>query len=353
MPSSTILFARSAGLESVWPFVAERLESRLSEFAEVRVLPAEPAPLREQTSLADVAAIAHFGGKLTPGCLEAAPGLRAVGGVWDNAGHGLPVSALFEREVALIDATRAWAPSVAETALALALCALRQIPQWHGKMTRGEPLWHFPYQQFCDDPRFVNGDLGSRTVGVLGLGQIGSRIARWCRALGSHVFGYDPHVPDERCRAWGVVPLDLDRMVERSEVVFVAVPPTPSARHLLDRARIGRLRHGALVVVVTRAHAVEMAALRERILADELFGAFDVYDVEPLPPDDPLRGRANVVHLPHIAGRTRDANLRVADVIADDFARILRGEVPVATLTREAIQVRTGMPAEQPALQTG
>lgn len=344
MSSSTILFARSAGLESVWPFVAERLHCRLSEIAEVRVLPATAAPLCEQTSLQDVAAIAHFGGKLTPECVAAAPGLVAVGGVWDNAGHGLPVAELWSRGVALIDATRAWAPSVAETGLALALCALRQIPRWHGRMARGEPLWHFPYQQFCDDPRFVNGDLGSRTVGVLGLGQIGSRIARWCRALGSNVIGYDPHVPDERCRAWGVTAVDLDRLVERSEVLFVAVPPTPSARHLLDRNRISRLRHGALVVVVTRAHAVEMSALRERILADELFGAFDVYDVEPVPPDDPLRGRANVVHTPHIAGRTRDANLRVADVIADDFARILRGEPPVAALTLEAVQVRTGVP---------
>src|SRR5262249_61639001 len=123
---------------------------------------------------------------------------------------------------------------------------------------------------------------------------------------------------------------------------FVLVPPTPSAKHLLNRVRIGRLRKGALVVAVTRAHAIDMAALRERILADELAGAFDVYDVEPLPPDDPLRGRANVVHTPHIAGRTRDANLRVADLIADDFARILRAEPPHAQLTREAIRVRVG-----------
>jgi phosphoglycerate dehydrogenase-like enzyme len=84
-----------------------------------------------------------------------------------------------------------------------------------------------------------------------------------------------------------------------------------------------------------------MAALRDRILADELAGAFDVYDVEPLPPDDPLRGRANVVHTPHIAGRTRAANWRVADVIADGFGRMLRGEAPQASLTPPGMRVRT------------
>jgi D-3-phosphoglycerate dehydrogenase len=242
----------------------------------------------------------------------------------------------------MIDATRAWAQSVAETALGLAFCSLRQIAHWHARMAQGEPLWEYAYGQFCDDPRFVNGDLGTKSVGVLGLGQIGSRIAQWCRALGATVCGHDPYVSEERCRAWGVDLVDLDTMVARSEVLFVAVPPTPSARHLLNRERIGALRRGALVVAVTRAHAIEIAALRERILADELAGAFDVYDVEPVPPDDPLRGRANVVHTPHIAGRTRDANLRVADVIADDFGRVFRGETPVAALSREAIRVRTG-----------
>jgi D-3-phosphoglycerate dehydrogenase len=67
-----------------------------------------------------------------------------------------------------------------------------------------------------------------------------------------------------------------------------------------------------------------------------------VYDVEPLPVDDPLRGRPNVVHTPHIAGRTREANLRTADLLVDDFARIQRGEAPLNRLTPEAIAARTG-----------
>jgi phosphoglycerate dehydrogenase-like enzyme len=208
-------------------------------------------------------------------------------------------------------------------------------------MAQREPLWDFPYAQFCDNPDFVNGDLGTKQVGVIGRGAIGSRVARWCVALGSTLRGFDPFVPEDRVWEWGVEPVSLDRLVDESEVVFVLVPPTPSAKHLLNRERIGRLRQGALVVAVTRAHAIDMQALRERILADELAGAFDVYDIEPLPPDDPLRGRSNVVHTPHIAGRTQDANWRVADVIADDFARMLRGEAPLAALTPEAMRVRT------------
>jgi D-3-phosphoglycerate dehydrogenase len=337
-----ILFSRTAALEREWPFVPERLVERLGGLGEVRIVhAAREEALHRQVDFTDVWGLVWFGGALTGECVAAAPGLRVVGGITDNAGFGLPMDALAASGIVVIDATRAWAQSVGETALGLAIGALRQIPQWHGRMAQGERLWEYAYGQFCDNPDFANGDLGTKQVGVIGLGAIGSRVARWCVALGATVHGFDPFVPEARVREWGVEPVELDRLVEESEVVFVLVPPTPSAKHLLNRERIGRLRQGALLVAVTRAHALDMAALRERILADELAGAFDVYDIEPLPPDDPLRGRANVVHTPHIAGRTQDANLRVADLIADDFARVWRGEAPHAALTREAMRVRT------------
>ena len=328
-------------LGKIWPFVEERLVERLGKSGEVAVRVVESGvAIAEVVNLEFVDGLAWFGGQVTEATLAAAPHLRMIGGVTDNAGFGLPWPALTERQVTLIDATRAWAPSVAEVALALALNGLRRIPQWHGRMASGETLWNFPYQQFCDDPDFANGELGTKRVGIIGLGQIGRRVAQCCVALGSSVDGYDPFLPPDLVRSWGVQPTSLDALVEAAQVVFVLVPPTPSAKHLLSAERIARLQRGTLVVVVTRAHAVDMTALRRRIVANELAGAFDVYDVEPLPVDDPLRNRPNVVHTPHIAGRTRDANLRVADVIADDFERILRGEAPRAALKSEQVAVR-------------
>lgn len=243
---------------------------------------------------------------------------------------------------------------MAEVALCLALSALRRVPQWHAQLTGDAPSFRYEAGQYCDATGFSNGELGTKRVGVVGLGQIGGRVARWCAALGAdaatgaelagEVMGYDPFLPPAMAEGWGVRPVSMEELVERAEVVFVTVPPTPSAHHLLSRERLYRLERGALVVIVTRAHAVDMMALRERVLADELCAALDVYDVEPLPVDDPLRGRANVVHTPHIAGRTRDANLRTADLLADDFARVLRGEAPLNPLTPAAVAARTGVP---------
>ena len=351
MPS--FLLVRTPDLESSWPFVHQRLIDRLSNLGTTHVLELPRGePLSRHADLSNVDGITLFGGQLTDECVERAPTLKIVGCNTDNTGRGLPLEALSAAGIPVIDTTRAWGQSVAEVALSLALAALRRIPQWHAELTSGERSFTYEATQYCDATGFANGELGAKRVGVIGLGQIGGRVARWCAALaqdaatGEHlagrVLGYDPYLPEDVAETWGVTRVDIDRLVEESEVVFVTVPPTPSAKHLLNRERIARLGKGTLVVVVTRAHAVDLTALRERILADELAGAFDVYDVEPLPLDDPLRGRPNVVHTPHIAGRTREANLRTADIIADDFARVLRGERPQHELTAQAIKVRLG-----------
>jgi len=340
--ASKFLFVRHPHLERDWPYLHERMVERLGELGEVEVLQTSGnAAISEQTDVSEVVGLALYGGTFTEACVAAMPKLRAVSANTDNSGRGLPLDALWGRGVVVIDTTRAWAQSVAECAVTLALCQLRSVGQWHARMAAGEPLWQYPYGQFCDNPSFVNGELGTKRVGVMGMGQIGRRIAALCVAFGASVCGYDPFVPDEQYASLGVARVDMDALVESAEVVFVAIPPTPSARHLLSRERIYRLKKGSLVTVITRAHAVDMAALRERILADELAGAFDVYDVEPLPVDDPLRNRPNVTHTPHIAGRTKDANLRTADITADEFRRVLEGRPPEHCLTPEAVRVRT------------
>jgi phosphoglycerate dehydrogenase-like enzyme len=355
--STRFLFARSPDLERAWPFVPDRLLERLGALGEVDVVELDrEAVLSDHADLSQVEAIALFSGQLTDACVARAARLKAVGCNTDNTARGLPLAALRGRGIPVIDTTRAWGQSVAEVALALALAALRRIPQWHMQLAAGERSFRYEATQYSDAAGFANGELGTKRIGVIGLGQIGGRVARWCAALvqdaaadhlHGQVLGYDPFLPDGIAESWGVRRVDVDRLVDESDVVFVTVPPTPSAKHLLDAARIGRLRRGALVVVVTRAFAVDMAALRQRLLAGELCAALDVYDVEPLPLDDPLRGRPNVVHTPHIAGRTRDANLRTADIIADDFARILRGDPPQHALTDAAILARTGEPASE------
>lgn len=336
---STVVVTDDGQLTSWWPFVWERLEARLSPFADVRRI--DPRSDFDTVDWATVDAIVLFSAEPPRDVFERAERLGAVAAVSDACGIGA-LDLLRERGIPFVDPTRAWAPSVAEVGLALCLCALRRIPYYHGEMAARREAFDYRYQQFVDDPRFVNGDLGTKRVGVVGLGQIGGRLATFARALGAEVVGYDPFVPASRFEELGITAAELDDLLETSEVVFPATPPTPTATGMIDARRVGLIRDGAIVVTVTRTAAIDVDAVRARVMDSTLLWATDVYDREPVALDDPILGRDNVVHVPHIAGRTRDTNLRVADLIADDLRAVADGQQPVCELTPQMVEIRTG-----------
>jgi phosphoglycerate dehydrogenase-like enzyme len=224
-----------------------------------------------------------------------------------------------------------WGQSVAEFALALTLCGLRRIPQLHHQILSSQAPWDYspPDQQgrpgrrgaqYGDDSRFANGTVAGKRVRIVGIGNIASRYASFAHMLGADVAAWDPFA-SEPCfhRAGARKEWHLDRLVRDAEIFAPMLPLTDSTRGIVTAAHIGALPAGCLVVLATRAAICDMAALRARVLADELALAADVFDVEPLPLDDPLLGRHNVVHTPHNAGRTRHANQQWARALFDQF----------------------------------
>jgi D-3-phosphoglycerate dehydrogenase len=298
--------------------------------------------LSSVTSLAEVEAVALYAGQLTAACTAAAPRLRLVGNIGDNRGHGIDYAALQARGISVVDTTRGWAQSVAEVGLNLVLSALRQSAWWHALLAGRGDAGRWPGGQFCDNPGFVNGELAGKRVGIVGLGAIGRTLARLLAAFPARTLACDPYVPAAAFTAAPAERVDLDELLAAAQVVVVCVPPNPSSRGLIDARRVDLLPAGAILVLITRAAPVDMAAVRRRVLADELFLAADVWDVEPLRPDDPLRGRPNVVHLPHIAGRTREAQRRMADLLVADFHRFFSGQPLECALSPQVVALNTG-----------
>lgn len=227
-----------------------------------------------------------------------------------------------------------WAQSVAEFALGLTIAGLRRIPQTSRAMlTSHEPWRYLPADgegrpatraaQFGDHPAFVSGTVAGKRVRVAGMGNIGSRYASFCSMLGADVAGWSRSAPDPVFHRSGARRASrLEELVADAEIFAPMVPHLPATEGLINAELIDALPSGCLVVCVTRMQIVDSEALRRRVLADELALAADVFDVEPVPLDDPLLGRHNVVHTPHNAGRTIDANHAYADDLLDLFRRV-------------------------------
>lgn len=345
------LIAVHPDFDAVWPFAADHLAALWrceGELRLVRVGDADVRPLHEAVpDLAPTERLAALGVPLTRTTLDCMPGLREAAVIRDYHPNLEPSleAALRQRGVRVYaqQSEGYWGQSVAEFALALTLCALRRIPQTYVEMQRGHEVWNYgpsgghgrPGQrghQYGDDPRFTSGTIEGKRVRVIGAGNIGSRYASFANMLGADVAAWDPFAPDTAFhRAGARHEHHLERLVRDAEILAPMLPLTDATRGLVTRDLIEALPAGCLVVLATRALICDMAAVRERALADEIALAADVFDVEPLPLDDPLLGRHNVVHTPHNAGRTRQANERWAEMLAAQFMprdpRIRGGEV--------------------------
>ena len=228
-----------------------------------------------------------------------------------------------------------WGQSVSEFALALTLCGLRRIPQTHHRILSSLDDWDYSQpdgigkpmqrgQQYGDDSSFTNGTLESKRVRVVGAGNIGSRYASFCDFLGADVSIWDPFAA-EPCfhRAGARHEYHLDRLMHDAEIFAPMLPLTGQTEGLIAKGHIEMLPKGCLVVIVTRARICDCEALYQRVLNGELALAADVFDHEPLGIGDSLLGRKNVIHTPHNAGRTKEANQRFAEILANQFSPLV------------------------------
>lgn len=322
-----------------WPFAADRFHAlwRLQGLVEfIRTADGERRPAGELLSApARVTRLVSLGVAVTSTCCAQMTALREIAacGSYGSSLAAADEAALLARGVRVVKHTSEgyWGESVSEFGLALTLCGLRRIPQTHREIIASHAPWDYEPpgrvgrpgargHQFGDDPRFANGTIHGKRVRVVGAGNIASRYAAACRFLGADVAAWDPFA-SEPCfhRAGARREHHLDRLVREAEIFAPMVPLTEKTRGLITAAHIDALPKGCLVVLVTRALVCDMTAVRRRVLADEIALAADVFDREPLPLDDPLLGRHNVVHTPHNAGRTTLANERFAELLAERF----------------------------------
>jgi len=246
--------------------------------------------------------------------LEDAPHLKVIG----RAGAGLDnidLEAASQRGVLVMNVPGGNTIAAAEHTMALLLALCRNIPQSHLSLRRGE--WR------RDD--FLGVQLYGKTLGIIGLGQVGSRVARQAQGFGMEVVAYDPHISVEAARNLRVTLLEMDELLRRSDFITLHVPLTPATRGLIGAQEIAQMKPGVRIVNTARGALIDSAALYQALTSGHVAGAaLDVFETEP-PLGDPLLALPNVIVTPHLGSKTREAQRDVSAQIVSQVLDALRG----------------------------
>jgi len=212
---------------------------------------------------------------------------------------------------------------VADHTLMLVLAAMRRLPHMTQQVAQGRWL----------DPELpVVRRLSGRTLGLVGVGRIGERVATRARGFGLRVIAHDPRLDTERATALAIEPVDLPRLLAASDIVSLHLPLTPDTRHLLRAETFALMRPGSVLVNTSRGGLVDLDALAT-VLADGVVAAagLDVLDGEPEPPlGHPLLADPRVIVTPHVAFYSVDAQADLGRRVADETERALAGVPPTS-----------------------
>jgi len=254
--------------------------------------------------------------QVTAGTLaRCAPRLQVIG----RAGVGvdnIDLQAAVDAGVIVVNAPEAASISVAEHTLALMLALARRIPQADASLRRGE--WK--------KGELTGAELHGKTLGLIGLGRIGTLVAERATAFGMQVLAFDPALSEEDIAARGACGTDFETVLEQADVISLHVPLVPGTANLIDAQTLGRMKPGAWLICTSRGGIIDEGALANALQDGTVAGAaLDVFEHEP-PGVNALTALPNIVLTPHIAGQTEQAQARVAVDIASEVLRALRGE---------------------------
>lgn len=259
--------------------------------------------------------------------LDRLPNLKMIAQTAGGGSH-LDLAAATERGI-LVTGTSGASASTAELTIGLMLAAMRRIPYGDAELRAGR--WS----------QFVGRELAGKRLGIVGLGRIGSQVARVCVAMGMDVRGWSPSLTEERAAAVGATYQDLETLLAVADVVAVHLRLTPTSRGLLSREKLALMKPSALFVNTARAALMDEDALVEMLQSGRLWGAaLDVFADEPLPPDSPLLSLPNVVLTPHVGWVAEESYRVFIEGVVENILAYLDGRPVPFPLNVDALEQR-------------
>jgi len=277
------------------------------------------------------ALIVRSSSTVTAEVVAAANKLRVIG----RAGIGvdnIDVDAATKRGIAVMNTPGGNNVTTAEHAVSMLLSLARSIPQATASMKAGK--W--------EKSKFTGSELSNKTLGIVGIGNIGRLVAERAQGLKMKVIAYDPFITEEKAREMHIELVTLDALLQRADFVSIHTPLLPETRNLIDAAALAKMKPGARLVNCARGGIVDELALAEALKAKRIAGAaLDVFEEEPVPTDHPLLQLDNVICTPHLGAATAEAQVAVSVAIAEQVVDFL-----VNSVTRNAVNMPS-LSAEQ------
>ncbi len=224
--------------------------------------------------------------------------------------------------------------AVAELAVALALSAVRMVCNASKAVREG---------RWGDRSRIVGFNIRGKTVGIIGLGNIGSRVAEiFSRGFNAKVLTYDPYISPEKAREHGAELVSLEELLRESHIISLHVPLTPETYHMIGDKELQLMRDGVIIVNTARGELVDTNALIKALKAGKVgYAVFDVVEGEPIGADHPLLKFENVIVTPHIGANTIEGLRGMDESVVEAILDVINGKTPVGLVNTEVLDKGT------------
>jgi len=278
--------------------------------------------------------IIRSGTKVTEKVIQAAKRLKVLG----RAGSGLDnvdLIAATKRGVVVMNTPGGNNVTTAEHTITLLLAMARKVPQATASIKEGK--W--------EKNKFSGVELYNKTIGIIGLGQIGAYVAKLAQGLMMHVIGNDPFLSQENAAKLGVELVSLSELYQRSDFITVHVPMTPDTKNLICSETLAQMKDGVRIINCARGGIVNEQDLYDALVNKKVAGAaLDVFEKEPVDPKHPLLGLDNVIFTPHLGASTTEAQENVALAVAEqvvDYLQkgLIRNAVNIPSVSAELLPV--------------
>jgi len=250
--------------------------------------------------------------KVTEAVLEAGKNLKVVGRMGVGVDN-IDLQAAKARGIKVVNSPVATTISVAELTMALMLGLVRNISFADNGMKAGKWL----------KKDLVGTELSNKTLGIIGYGNIGEMVSKMAQAFNMTILSYDPVRSPEDVKASGAEPVELDKLLEQSDIITLHIPLIASTKHILNKDAFNKMKVGVKIVCAARGGVIDDAALLEALESGKVSGAaLDVFETEP-PADLQLAAHPNVIATPHIGAQTSEAQIRAAIDISTEIIAAL------------------------------